>query len=421
MKEKKQSKRVQNKGFTLIEVLIAMLVLAIIVTPFLRAFVTASKTNAKSRQLLRTTTISQNIMEEMKAYSLEDIARQFNGYGTDNSIVSNAESAWEATLNAADGTYTKVVTSQEAEESGGTVNASIIDAVDAIGTGKFVGQPTDSYHFLMSNVAMQSAKYDVAIHVEKNVNSGSYELVDITSMNRSDCAYFAQEKTQDLNVASEFDRRNEIYGSSAHAQLSVSEFQGMMSREITVQVSADAMGNENVKVVYDYSIPEGYTTTENRTYSEYTTIFDNYASGEELKAVYLYYYPLYGSTRTDTIKVENTSDLDIQVYLIKMKDADYNSFNDLDYAPHLKVAESTKADGDKSHTTICTNVNSTKMYKEYNQSGGTIVVKDLGNAETVDNFFDVTVEVFKHKADQTFASEDRINVFTGSLLNKGEK
>ena len=62
----RKDKRKQNKGFTLVEVLIAMTILAIIVAPLLHAFVTASRTNAKAKQLMKATTLAQNVMEELK-------------------------------------------------------------------------------------------------------------------------------------------------------------------------------------------------------------------------------------------------------------------------------------------------------------------------------------------------------------------
>ena len=88
MNKKNHIRGKQNKGFTLVEVLIAITILAIIVAPLLHAFVTASRTNAKAKQLMKATTLAQNVMEETKANSLEEIARQFNGYQSSNSLSS---------------------------------------------------------------------------------------------------------------------------------------------------------------------------------------------------------------------------------------------------------------------------------------------------------------------------------------------
>ena len=62
-----------NKGFSLVELLIAVTILAIISIPFLRSFVTAANINGKSRQAQRATTVAQDLMEGLKAYDFDEI------------------------------------------------------------------------------------------------------------------------------------------------------------------------------------------------------------------------------------------------------------------------------------------------------------------------------------------------------------
>lgn len=57
---KKENK---NKGFTLIEIVVAIAVLAIAITPILTSFVTSAKLNVKSQKLMAATNIQQSIME----------------------------------------------------------------------------------------------------------------------------------------------------------------------------------------------------------------------------------------------------------------------------------------------------------------------------------------------------------------------
>lgn len=66
-----------NSGFSLVELLIAVTILAIIVIPLLHMFITSTKINVKSRQTLRATTVAQDIMEGLKAYTLEEVRSQF--------------------------------------------------------------------------------------------------------------------------------------------------------------------------------------------------------------------------------------------------------------------------------------------------------------------------------------------------------
>lgn len=414
MKIKGRNNKQSNKGFTLVEVLVAILILAIIVVPLLNAFIVGANTNAKARRTLRATTLAQNVIEELKAYSLNESAEQYLGRGSGNHVIADAEESYE-TVKYADGVHKQVTIDEN---------------------GEIVGRVAEQYDFVLQGVAQESAKFDIEIQMRKPevkdpanlAGLGSYEMVNITSMNRSDCAYFAQESTSDLNVALEFARRGEIY--TGNAEVSSEEFLEMMTRTITVDINSEVDGTENVKVTYDYLIPAGYTTADNREYTEYTTIYDNYASGEELQAVYVYYYPLYGVSTRDTFIINNANDFDVNVYLIKMKDTSYNAYDDANYKPYVYVNETELSEEAKSNLKLCTNIKETNLLSFYNGTGSAaqLRVTDLGNAEKIQNLYDVTVRVYKHNdsafttasgvTEIKFSESDLISTFTGTVLDK---
>ena len=68
----------KNAGFSLVELLIAVTILAIIVIPLLHMFVTTSRLNGKAKQKQRATTVAQNLIEGMKAYDINELREQFN-------------------------------------------------------------------------------------------------------------------------------------------------------------------------------------------------------------------------------------------------------------------------------------------------------------------------------------------------------
>ncbi|MBO4789154.1 MAG: prepilin-type N-terminal cleavage/methylation domain-containing protein [Lachnospiraceae bacterium] len=71
-------KRNGNSGFTLVEVLLAVAILAIISIPLMQSFVSAARVNGESRRRLAANTIAETLMESCKSVSLADIAQQFD-------------------------------------------------------------------------------------------------------------------------------------------------------------------------------------------------------------------------------------------------------------------------------------------------------------------------------------------------------
>ena len=70
---------------SLIEILVAIMILTVVTGPLLHSFVTAIKLNAKAKEKQRVTTAAQSIMEGFKAYTLEELCLQFyNSQGIDD-------------------------------------------------------------------------------------------------------------------------------------------------------------------------------------------------------------------------------------------------------------------------------------------------------------------------------------------------
>ncbi len=74
MKVKAFSKQKSNSGFSLVEVLLAVVLLAIIVTPLMQVIVSSMATNQKSRELMAATNFAETIMEycESKPFGTTD-------------------------------------------------------------------------------------------------------------------------------------------------------------------------------------------------------------------------------------------------------------------------------------------------------------------------------------------------------------
>lgn len=62
-----------NKGFSLIELIVTIAIIAIVVSPFLRSFFLAMDIDSDARRLQNASMVSQDIMEQLKAHSIEEI------------------------------------------------------------------------------------------------------------------------------------------------------------------------------------------------------------------------------------------------------------------------------------------------------------------------------------------------------------
>ena len=67
-----------DRGVTLVEIIVSIAILAIIVLPFLNAFVTATKTNVKAKNEMNATHLATNIMEGIEKnsmkYNMDEVA-----------------------------------------------------------------------------------------------------------------------------------------------------------------------------------------------------------------------------------------------------------------------------------------------------------------------------------------------------------
>ena len=78
LKRDKQHTKLNNKGMTLVELVVSVTILVLVAGFILSAFVSAMRTSKKSRDLHRATTVAQNIMEGINLKSAEELAYQFN-------------------------------------------------------------------------------------------------------------------------------------------------------------------------------------------------------------------------------------------------------------------------------------------------------------------------------------------------------
>lgn len=147
-------RKIKNKGFTLVEVLVAAAILSLVVPPILSSFVTIARVNSKSRQKLSATTIANGVMEAVKGFDLLEVSKQSNFPGTGNSDFHIIPSFT--------GTTAEVDVDRNVEAN---------KSVAKTGAGyEFKPHMDGFYSFLYKNVALDGTHYDVLVTYTLVVN-----------------------------------------------------------------------------------------------------------------------------------------------------------------------------------------------------------------------------------------------------------
>lgn len=279
-----------NRGLSLLEVLIAMVVLSIVVVPFMHSFITAANTNSNAKKTHKATVVAQSVMEGFKAEALEDILEQFREPAADFHLLDP-----------------------------GRINGSIADAVEVVTDPAQPGE----FRFEISGVQEDISAYDVLV----TLDATAYSDPANTDKIQYNTEKLAQLPVIDMDKDAVCIQKKE-YMDTAVSQLrsqtfpepSADEVIKGMSREITVKVERTNMsgGDIRTRVLVDTKYTYGSVN-----YLISQTYFDSTEKGEELRNVYLYYFPLYGASVTrDVINYVNNDSLPVKLYLLKQDTGD---------------------------------------------------------------------------------------------------
>ncbi len=324
----KQKEKVQqlnkNAGFSLLELLIAVTILAIITIPMLHMFVTSARINGKSRITLRATVLAQDIVEGLKAYHIDEIQDQFNG-------VEDFEMLNTSVI-AGDCTYKEDV-KREIDENGPDPDDS-----SKAKPGK--------YYFVLKNAKLENSKFDVLISVDatgyvegtSSTKHDSYlntrEVAKVAGMNKSTDASFEQSQLQDEAALSKAIEALSIPGDDITYKTA-----GLTcDRTITVRFldggtvtgeDGSLLNKTNTFVTYNYKFTYG---GNNYTYipPAMEVIDGEGNSGLPCGSFtgnnfYFFYYPLYDAKKDELIfdvtGVNRTEENPLKLYIAKQTDS----------------------------------------------------------------------------------------------------
>ncbi len=339
--------RKDNRGLSLVELIIAIIILAIVITPFLRSFVTSANTNQKAKRIMRATSVAENIMEAMKPLTLEEIVLQLSNDGDEThmpvcTLVPVFDSHQEL-----------LVEENEPVAGSGITNAAKYEN----GAWQFVGQESDKYYFALTGIELDGEKYDARICLdasdyyaaagETTPGYNDEGLVQISGLDLAKDVVYELESSSENKVYAEFAERSSRYVADVSNAKDADDFEAALTRQIEVEIKQTATLQE-VHLTLTYTAPVGWVADDEREYSRSMQLYSGEISNP-LRNVYIlyppHYYSMAGSVK-DIFVIKNYDKVDCGIFLVKQtmtSEPDLTSA-EVFYVPRVELYEAASVD-----------------------------------------------------------------------------
>lgn len=459
-----RQKERNNQGFTLVEVLIAIAILTIAITPLISNFVSSSKVNGKAKNVLKATEMSQNMFEGMTSVNPREIITELSGHAATMQNLSilpadvTCEKVYEYAVSVDPATNLPVMDANGAYVLEYMPNGATYTKTSKVledGTVEYIGFNESEYKiytFGLQGVKQGNKTYDMRITMDASAYDGyidSYDTAEekaevdtrarISGINSGyDCS-FVEGVTELENVISTEYKNKRIdssYGRDEKQILQALERTYILDIE---KVSDDPREIEvNISMDYKYRNEHEKAPGEELEYKTHKQqIFTSAVYGLDPRNIFLYYTPNYYSKSTgnelDRILVNNKDDLDVNIYIVRMQQNQSDVLgtanmstvgNENLYAARLEVVES---DASTVDTKIRTNLDDNIMLVDENlanrrrsMDNNTYIFN--GNPINVPDIMKNTVMEIKtldaQKEESRFYNLT-IEVFEGSTGNEG--
>lgn len=291
-------KKLGEKGFSLVELLVGVTILAVIAVPLLTAFLVTAHTSGRAKDIRNETVAAQNLVESMKATSIgaviDNLAQNIIPFGAGSAELYTR--VWNPATNDYDETL-----------------VSDYSAVTEDGQG---------YALKLTNVTVNNKTYNAAVYLNAAKYQGASDdpgLNDAPIVNYKEMdAVFNQENGTDPDsAASELAFQMMV---ATGEDVSSETVYDQMERTIEISIHKDAAQPDIVSfsAKYIYQIKG----TEYRSESNYGIFYRGSYSADK-NGLYFFFYPLHSS---DILNIYNMDNLDIRVFLIK-QGADIGTYN----------------------------------------------------------------------------------------------
>ncbi len=178
MKVKKEKPNIKNnKGFTLIEVLLAIVILSLVSAPILRGFIVTANTSARARKIMEATDVAQLVVEEISASTFEK-----SGGFQETFLKTDSTKRLSSVNYIAEGEVNGVLIQPQWFNNMQSLTENPADATYPLKKCYINGQVgADGYKLVaLPNVEYDGEKYDVMIGYKPNTSEGTtYYTYDI--------------------------------------------------------------------------------------------------------------------------------------------------------------------------------------------------------------------------------------------------
>ena len=444
MKMQRKKAKLNNKGMSLVELIVAVAIISMISSIFYNCFVASARTNAKARIQHKATSLAQNIVEALKAEDINTILHQCcyplyvdgagvtqrnfqllpeNLVGTDSELLVNVRNRGAFAGNP-DDRYVRT------RDGGATVEYN---------------QDYDRYEILLRNLEMEETKFDAYVVIDGSAYSETVVGAGSSSGQTFNDAEVVQIPTMDVNYDGVISNGT-VYDELAIAHfrtklLTDSQILAGINRRITVnikdQLRIDGTYQQRIEVEYFY-------TCEGEEWRQMDSVFDNSDNTDyQLRNIFLFFPPHFEWTNyyAEQIIINNENNRELQLYLIKQQ----TTLDDMilmaeatNTAYHTIVninetsSESTPAveirtnlgytikdgsaipgnrQGEYHYTNAALSANFQYATGMGNVGGESKSVEEffdfdkLTNKKVTDKLFDIRVEVFAYSGDEEINSE----------------
>lgn len=348
-----------NRGATLIEILVAMAILAICALPLFKSLILSAQTNVKAREHLSATTAAESVIEEMKADGMEKFLQKNQG----NKDITDVEKITEA--------------------------------------GAVTG-----YCFTYPDYEVDGKGYEVKVEVRpyRNTDEGAkdYNSKEISDLYRMDL------RTDGIYVQDEKTMANDFVKLVSEGTFEASQRDTVLSG-LDIEYSYMVGGGSDVQTL-DQSVIYSYNDT---LVGEHETIlYDGSHADGKLKNLYICFIP----NKSNTITIVNKGDYPLTVYLIKQGTSKAKvKVNMIGNTPITQLGEKEDADFNKG-VRIRTNLTS-EDEAEYHYISGSLDtpltagqlqenfgLKELDGAKVQTRLYDIDITVSRNGKEITTLS-----------------